>query len=68
MNYKELKIGDRVDKKEFGDIDFFEENPRVVKISYQFYDDKSCIATEVEIKSKDYEDILGKDDEEELSK
>lgn len=62
MNFKDLKIGDIVDKTEFGDFDMFEDNPRLVKISWQFYDDKSNISTEIALKSKDYDDILGDDE------
>lgn len=64
MDFKNLKIGDKVDKKEFGEIDMFEDNPRLVKISWQFYDDKSGVSLELKTLSKDYDEILEEEDEE----
>lgn len=63
MELKNLKIGDKVDKNDFGWINFFKENPRVVSISYEFYDDVSCVSTTVKMYSKDYDEILGEEEE-----
>lgn len=64
MNFKDLKIGDVVDKKEFGIVDFFEGNPRVVEISYHFYDDKTGTSAKISFKSKDYDELFEDEDEE----
>ena len=63
MEFKNLKIGDRIDKKELGSLGFFKENPRVVKISYQFYDDKTGISETLSVMSKDYDDLFEEDED-----
>jgi hypothetical protein len=64
INFKDLKIGDKVDKNSFGDFNLFEKNPRLVKISWQFYDDCSGNSLELKTLSKDYEEILEEDEDE----
>lgn len=64
---KEWKIGTIVEKKDLGLLGKpFEKNPRVIKISYEIYDNVSGVSCDIIAKCEDYDEIQENFDDETL--